>query len=117
MRASGLAVAVAALVLGVRGAAATFEPIYPLVSPDGARIGWVEGSSWQIWTANPDGSGARAVGTPFAGNGVSRIAWTHRGLIVDSNFTLFLVGLDGKRTRLAPDEDFTFSVGGARVAS
>lgn len=113
------AVAVAALAFSAVGAAAPspFEPIYPMVSPDGTHIGWVEGSTYRIWTAYDDGTNARALGQGFAANGASLAAWTQRGFVVDSNFSLFLVTPAGKRVRLGPDDDFTFSTGGERVAS
>ena len=88
-----------------------------MVSPDGTHIGWLEGSTYRLWTAYGDGTGARVVGPGFAGNGASNAAWTQAGFVVDSNFTLFLVTPAGRRVRLGPDGDFTFSVGGDRVAS
>jgi hypothetical protein len=92
-----------------------FEPIYPTLSPDGKQLAWVEGSTWRIWVANLDGSGAHIFGPSFA-NGIGQIAWTRLGIVVDSNYTLFLLGADGKRTKIASVADQEFSTGGNRVA-
>jgi Tol biopolymer transport system component len=98
------------------GAAATgYEPIYPMVSPDGSRIAWVEGATWRIWVANADGTSAHVFGPSFA-NGIGQVSWTPHGMVVDSNYTLFLLSATGKRTKLSVVGDQFFSVGGTRAA-
>ena len=91
------------------------EPIFPMVSPTGAQLAWVEGSTWRIWIAHADGSGARVFG-PAWPQGIGQIAWTRRGMIVDSNYTLFRLSTAGKRTKLAVVGDQFFSVGATRAA-
>jgi Tol biopolymer transport system component len=106
-----------ALVCVAHGAAATgSEPIYPMVSPDGAKIAWVEGATWRIWVANADGTGAHVFGPSFAQNGIGQITWTSHGMVVNSNYTLFVLALTGKRTKLSIVGDQAFSVGGTRAA-
>jgi hypothetical protein len=87
-----------------------------MVSPDGAQIAWVEGQTWKVWEANLDGSGARVVAKAPTSEGISQIAWTKYGFVVDSNFTLYLMRAGSKAVRLGP-AGFVFAVGGRRVAS
>ncbi len=87
------------------------EPVYPTISPDGKQLAWVEGSTWRVWVASPDGSGAHVFGPSFA-NGIGQIAWTRLGIVVDSNYTLFLLTADGKRKKIATVADQEFSIGG-----
>jgi Tol biopolymer transport system component len=114
--------AVVCLVVVVAAAAAAIastqpsEPIYPMVSPDGTQLAWVEGQTWRIWVADPDGTNAHTYGPGFAANGIGQISWTPIGMIVDSNYTLFVIRPDGTRSRITTVADQTFSVGGARVA-
>jgi sugar lactone lactonase YvrE len=119
-----LLLCVAAVVLGlVSGALSVsasspynpFEPIYPTISSDGKQLAWVEGSTWRVWVGSPDGSGAHVFGPSFA-NGIGQIAWTRLGIVVDSNYTLFLLTADGKRKKIASVADQEFSTGGNRVA-
>jgi Tol biopolymer transport system component len=117
----GLLGAAACLVAVVAAAAAIaspqpFAPIYPMVSPDGKQLAWVEGQTWRIWVADPDGTNAHTYGPGFAANGIGQISWTPIGMIVDSNYTLFVIRPDGTRTRITTVADQTFSVGGTRVA-
>lgn len=121
-----LALLVAGFVLGlssVPGLATrvSYEPILPAVSPDGSRVAWVEGANDQVVEARigrtrPYLRGARAVGRPWR-NGIAAIAWTRYGIIVDSNFTLYLLSSKGHVTKVGPAGDFAFSVRGSRVAS
>jgi Tol biopolymer transport system component len=113
-----LAIVAVALVCVTSGAAATgSEPIYPMVSPDGSKIAWVEGATWRIWVANADGAGARLFGPSFAQSGIGQISWTAHGMVVDSNYTLFLLSAMGKRPKLTVVGDQSFSIGGTRAAS
>jgi Tol biopolymer transport system component len=112
-----LAVVAVALVCVARGAAATgHDPLDPMVSPDGSKIAWVEGFTSRIWVANADGTGAHVFGPSFAQSGIGQIAWTAHGMVVDSNYTLFLLSTAGKRTKLGVVSDQFFSVGGTRAA-
>ena len=92
------------------------SPATPVVSPDGTRLAWVDQLTSQIWESAPDGSGAAVVGHAPTGEGVSALAWTDDGLVVDSNFTLFLLRSAGGPKQLGP-AGFFFSAGGGRVAS
>jgi hypothetical protein len=114
-----LAIIAVALVCVARGAAASggSDPLYPMVSPNGSQLAWVEGSTWRIWVANTDGTGAHVFGSSFAQAGIGQIAWTPQGMVVDSNYTLFLLSATGKRTKLSLVGDQLFSVGGTRAAS
>lgn len=103
-------------VTGGGAAATSSDPLYPMVSPDGDKIAWVEGANSRIWVANPDGTGAHVFGPSFAQNGIGQIAWTRYGMVVDSNFTLFRLSTTGKRTKLSVVGDQFFSVGGTRAA-
>jgi hypothetical protein len=109
-----LAVTLVCVTSGAAAASAN-DPLFPIVSPDGAHIAWVEGSTWRIWVANDDGSHARVFGPAFP-QGIGQIAWTAHGMLVDSNYTLFLVSARGKRRTLRVVGDQFFSVGGARAA-
>jgi Tol biopolymer transport system component len=45
------------------------------------------------------------------------MAWTRAGIVVESNFSAFLLSRTGRVRRIGPVGDETFSVGGSRVAS
>ena len=94
-----------------------FEPILPTVSPGGTQIAWVEGATSRVIVARPDGSGAHAVGPTVERGGVSQVTWIGTGIVVDSDFTLFLLTPDGRRSKLGPASDLAFSVGGSHLAS
>jgi Tol biopolymer transport system component len=117
-RSSALVVIVVALVCTTSGAAATSfsDPLYPMVSPDGSKLAWVEGATTRIWIANLDGTVAHVFGPSFAANGIGQIAWTRYGMVVDSNYTLFRLSATGKRTKLSVVGDQWFSIGGRRAA-
>jgi Tol biopolymer transport system component len=87
-----------------------------MVSPNGKQLAWVEGQTWRIWVADLDSTRAHTYGPGFAANGIGQIAWTRTGMIVDSNYTLFVIHPGGTRTRVTTVADQTFSVGGTRVA-
>lgn len=91
-------------------------PIGVTVSPANGHIAWVNGTTSQVWVANADGSGAHKVGEPWS-QGVGQVTWTRYGLLVDSNYTLFLLGQNGHVTKIGGLGDQTFSVGGVRAAS
>ena len=113
-----LAIVLLALVCVSSGAAATsYEPLYPMVAPNGAQIAWVEGATWRIWIANQDGSGAHAFGPSFKNAGMTQVAWTRHGMVVDSNFRLVLLSRDGKHLTTLSPAGFSFAFGGSRVAS
>jgi dipeptidyl aminopeptidase/acylaminoacyl peptidase len=102
----------------IRSAAALLAliPTLPAVSPDGSQIAWVDSSAWKIYVAAPDGSGAHVLARAPTGEGISDLHWTTRGIVVDSNFTLYLVR-PGKTARKLEPAGFAFAVGGTRVAS
>jgi hypothetical protein len=107
-----------AAALVVVAAAASSPPPLPVsatVAPDRAHIAWVDGVSWQVWAARVDGTHAHKVGKPWP-DGVGQVTWTRDGLVVDSNYTLFLLAPSGKRTKLAVVPDSVFSVGGDLAA-
>jgi Tol biopolymer transport system component len=113
-----LAIITVTLVCAVSaGAAASFsDPLYPMISPDGSKLAWVEGATSRIWVASVDGTSAQVFGPSFAADGIGQIAWTRYGMVVDSNFTLFRLSAAGKRTKLSVVGDQWFSVGGTRAA-
>jgi WD40-like Beta Propeller Repeat len=117
-----LALAAALVVLAVaQGAAADFtpgSPTLPVVSPDGTQIAWVGGLSWKIWEAAPDGSGAHVIAPAPTDEGISDMHWTNQGLVVDSNFTLYLIRPGAKAKLISGlNGGFDFAVGGTRVAT
>lgn len=121
LRLSASAIVGAAFLLSAAVCAAAvtpsaYEPIYPMVSPDGKHLAWVEGQTWRIWIANPDGTDAHVFGSTFANSGIGQISWTNLGMIVDADYTLFKLTSSGKRLRIAPVADQEFSFGGHRVA-
>lgn len=91
-------------------------PFGVTVSPRDGRIAWFDGHTQQVWVAKGDGTAAHKVGTPWR-LGVGQVAWTRSGLLVDSNFTLFLLTPAGVRVRIGGTGDQVFSVGGERAAS
>jgi WD40 repeat protein len=91
-------------------------PMLVTVSPDGTRISWGDGFSWQVWVADADGAGVHAVGAPFT-DGLGQLTWTRFGLIADSNYTLTLLAQSGKRVKIGVVGDQQFSVGGTHAAS
>jgi Tol biopolymer transport system component len=114
------AVLLAGLVLAAAaGADPTFRsPSYLAVSPDGTQIAWADGSTNQIWVAAPDGSDAHAVAPAPTGEGISDLHWTPLGLVVDSNFELYLVRPHGHARLLSAENGgFDFAAGGTRVAT
>jgi hypothetical protein len=116
-RSLAVALLAAVLVTGSAGAdGGTLSLQYPAVSPDGSKLAWVEGFSWKIWESALDGSGAHMVAPAPTGEGISDMRWTERGLVVDSNFTLFLLHV-GTKPRALGNAGFTFTAGGTRVAS
>lgn len=96
--------------------AAVSLPFGVTVSPQDGRVAWFDGHTQQVWVAKGDGTAAHKVGTPWR-LGVGQVTWTRQGLLVDSNFTLFLLTPRGKRVRIGPTGDQIFSVGGGRAAS
>jgi hypothetical protein len=48
---------------------------------------------------------------------VGQVKWTHSGLLVDSNYTLFLLTPSGKRVKIGGVGDQVFSVAGIHAAS
>jgi Tol biopolymer transport system component len=93
----------------------------PVWSPDGSAIAWENApllggaSSEQVWTAAPEGSGARLVAGRL--DSVLQLAWPEqRTLLYDANFQLFTLGLDGTTTRIAASAGYNVSVAGGRVA-
>jgi hypothetical protein len=112
-----VALLVALAATGAAGAGGeTLSLMYPVASPDGSQIAWVEGFSWKIWESSPDGTGAHVLAPAPTTEGISDMDWTGRGLVVDSNFTLFLLRPGAKPRKLEP-AGFTFTAGGTRVAS
>src|SRR3954468_5294194 len=84
-----LALLVALAATGTAGAGGeTLSLMYPVASPDGSQIAWVEGFSSKIWESAPDGTGAHLFAPAPTTEGISDMHWTRRGLVVDSNFTL-----------------------------
>ena len=117
-----LAVAlVAALVLaGTAGAdVAEHAWVNTTVSPDGTQIAFADGFDWKIWVARPDGSSAHVLAPAPTSEGVSDMHWTEQGLLVDSNFTVYLVRPGRKARVVIPGKygGFTFATGGTRVAT
>jgi Tol biopolymer transport system component len=121
------AAVLASLALGVSAASAgtpsgTF--LSPVWSPDGTQIAWeavpgVPGSSYseQIWTAAPDGSGARLVKGHI--DSLLQLDWPAPGLLLyDANYELFGLGSDGRTHLLAKSAGFSFSrdAAGERIA-
>ena len=96
--------------------AALSLPFGVTVSPNDGRIAWFDGHTQQVWVAKGDGTGARKVGRPWRA-GVGQVTWTRYGLLVDANFTLFLLTPGGTRVRIGGTGDQVFSVGGERAAS
>jgi len=98
----------------------TYEPFFPVVSPDARQIAWVDiagvGEADRVFVARPNGHGARGLG-PRWPDGINSIVWTRAGIVVDSNFRLALLSRTGRVTRIGPAGDFSFSAGGSRVAS
>lgn len=121
MRFSLATVAVAVLAVA-RTAGAGITPIaasFLTVSPDGTHIAWVDGFTDKIWTARRDGSDAHVLAKDPSGQGVTDMHWTAQGLLVDSNFTVYLL-VPGRRPRdVIPGRygGLTFAVGGTRVAT
>jgi len=97
-----------------------YELALPAVSPDGSHIAWVDiasvGGPERVLVARPNGRRARSLG-PRWPDGMSAMAWTRAGIVVESNFSMFLLSRTGRATRIGPAGDMTFSVGGSRVAS
>jgi len=91
----------------------------PSWSPGGANLAWGRGGGLgsRVWVAAPDGSSPQQLAHVF--DGIGRLTWMPSGIIVDSNFRLYLLGLDGKTTQLGPALDLTFSTdaGGTKVAT
>lgn len=92
---------------------------YLTVSPDGTQIAWVDGFSWNIWVARPDGSNAHVLAHAPTGEGISDMHWTEQGLLVDSNFTVYLLRPGRKARVVIPGKygGFEFAAGGTRVAT
>jgi hypothetical protein len=92
----------------------------PVVSPDSSQIAWVDvasvGGPERVFVARQDGRRARGLG-PRWPDGISAMAWSRAGILVESNFTVFLLSRSGRVTRIGPVGGDTFSVGGSRVAS
>jgi WD40 repeat protein len=110
--------ALAVLVAALAGAAPTSTlPIEATVAPDGTHIAWVDGTTWQVWTARADGSDPRKLGPSFARDGVGQIRWTQEGLVLDTNYTLYLLTQGGKLVKIGAVGDQVFSVGGTRAAT
>ena len=97
-----------------------YELALPVVSPDGSHIAWVDvasvGGPERVFVARPDGRRARGLG-PRWPDGISAMAWTRAGIVVESEFRVFLLSWTGRVIRIGPAGDITFSVGGSRVAS
>jgi Tol biopolymer transport system component len=97
-----------------------YELALPVVSPDGSHIAWVDvasvGGPERVFVARPDGRRARGLG-PRWPDGISAMAWTRAGIVVESEFSVFLLSRTGRVIRIGPAGDITFSVGGSRVAS
>jgi WD40-like Beta Propeller Repeat len=98
----------------------TFAPTGPAVSPDGSRLAWLDIAGMEaekrVFIARPDGRGAHALGPQFH-DGVGQIAWTRAGLVIWSNFNVFLLSRTGRVTRIGALGDMPLSVGGSRLAS
>ncbi|HEY2327552.1 MAG TPA: hypothetical protein VGH52_08730 [Gaiellaceae bacterium] len=111
--------AVAAVVLALSGAvgraATSSYPQSPVFSTDGQHIAWYDANTSRVWIAARDASDAHAIGAAF--DGISQLAWTRYGLIVDSNFRLFRLSTTGSETKIGVSPDQYFAAGGSRVAS
>ena len=104
------------MIRSVAAALLALIPTLPAVSPDGSQIAWVDGSTAKIYVAAPDGSAAHVLASPPTSEGVSDLHWTSKGLVVDSNFTLYLLRAGEAPRKLGP-AGLSFAVGGTRVAS
>lgn len=96
--------------------AAMSLPFGVTVSPNDGRVAWFDGSTQQVWVARADGTGTHKVGQPWPA-GIGQVTWTQHGLLVDSNYTLFLLTQSGARVKIGVVGDQWFSVGGIRAAS
>jgi Tol biopolymer transport system component len=121
VRTSSLLAAVLLLALAhAAGAGVAFTPeTLPVVSPDGTQIAWADAADAKIWVARPDGSDAHVYAPAPTDEGVSDLHWTQQGLVVDSNFTVYLIR-PGRKSRVLIDGThggFTAAAGGTRVAT
>lgn len=96
--------------------AALSLPFGVTVSPKDGQIAWFDGTTQQVWVARGDGAGAHKVGKPWP-DGIGQVTWTRQGLLVDSNYTLFLLTPNGKRVKIGVGGDQIFSAGGGHAAS
>jgi hypothetical protein len=106
------AAVVAAIASGRGNGTQLFQPVF---APSGAQVAWVGDST--VWIANPDGSSARPL---HRFDDVEQLTWASPGsMIVDSNFTIFRLRLDGTVVQVARVTDTTFSAdaAGTRVAT
>ena len=56
----------------------------------------------------PTAPSAHKFGAPFTDNGVGQLTWTKAGIVVDSNYRLFLLTQAGKRVKIGGVGDQTF---------
>jgi Tol biopolymer transport system component len=116
---ASLALLAALIGAGTGDSANDVSLLAPAWSPDGANVAWVAGSRFgsQVWTAAPDGTVPNPVGQVY--DGITQLAWTPAGFVLDAHLKFFLLHPDGTSTALGSGLDTVFSVDskGTKVAT